>query len=129
MYKVILFGILAAITLNLVKVASTGKINASNQKTEASMHSHKTAARWAFGLMLLLVLLIEIQVRINGGAEFDYIFFLHLACAIPCLICLLLLNFYFNGLRSIHHSWIAYLCFILFTGTTITGVPMIWYRL
>ncbi len=113
-YKVLLILILAAILFEfLVMIAAP---------------AHQASSRWALALIIIFVILVEIRIRIKGGSNFDALLKIHLWCAIPLLITLILINFWFNGSRYPYYDWLAYVSFALFLGTTATGVPMILKR-
>lgn len=126
MLKIFLILVLCGVAMTFYETMSTGR---KNKGTRQLTSFHRQYAREVLFGLLLFVALIECIVRMRGGSKLDLLFGIHIACAVPLLVMLLLLYFRFDGLRSARHGWIAYAAALLFFGTFSTGLWMILFRL
>ncbi len=111
--------------ITLCFILITAVVGTANRRLPHLVGVHKTYARCSLISTLILVILIELKVRMSGGAHLDWLFIVHLCFAIPFLLSLVGLNYRFNGLRSNYHARIAYTCLVLFVGALATGVPFL----
>lgn len=126
MVKLFLIVVLLGVAMTFYETMSTGR---RNKGTHQLTHFHKQYAREVLFGLLVFVALVECIVRMQGGSKLDLLFAVHIACAVPLLAALLLLNFRFDGLRSAYHGLLAYAAVVLFLGTFFTGLWMILFRL
>jgi hypothetical protein len=88
--------------------------------------SHQSAARMALWTMAAYVVAIEVCARITGGAKYDLLFWVHLACALSSATIMVLLIARLDGLRwRLHHAKLAYGSLFFSLGMYATGLALI----
>ena len=87
---------------------------------------HNRVAKNTFYLTLVAVAITEIFVRLNGGSTAHLILFIHLGFAAPFLCALAYTAFRHTGLkRPRTHKYFAYTCVLLYIGTLISGLTLL----
>ena len=92
---------------------------------KAIIRQHKDLATMFFIGVVFLLIIAEITIRVSVPTERGWLFYLHLAFAIPGFLGLLAIYFKYNGIKhqKIHGS-LSYVVMDLIFGTVITGVPL-----
>lgn len=127
-YKTVLLVMLAVIVMLAVSTAVVGRWN-TRGRDETLIMFHRGLARSIFALLAVFVVLIEIAVRLTTHVRYDTFFVVHFSFAIPCFAGIAALNFSLDGLKYEYHGRLAYATLVLFTGTVLTGIPLIIWRL
>lgn len=97
-----------------------------NAASKFALEIHRRAARAIWWSALIAVMITELFVRMNGGLQPSPLFWIHLSCAVPFFVSLMLIRFWLNGLKHpALHRQLAYLCLVSFIGTIITGTILL----
>lgn len=120
-YKVAIFALLALMSYILFLVATSGRL--SREIGDSGVH--RLFATMLLILTVAFVVMIEVGVRMRGGAKTDALFWTHLCFAIPYFLLLVGMNFWFTGEKSQHHALLGTISFILYGGMLATGIPLV----
>lgn len=92
-----------------------------------SLDFHKRYASAAFYLTLFGIALAEIMARLNKGAHYPTLLWIHLCFAVPFLATLLVVRFGITGVqKALLHKYVAYSCLFMYAGTFFTGVGLLY---
>jgi len=121
---VIFFGlILRSCGRQLASINNSLEVRHSHRRKIQRQHFY--LARLFLVSVSFVLILAEISVRINELIVRDWLFFTHLALAIPGFVGLLAIHWKFNGIRHNKiHRYLAHGVLIFILGAVITGIPL-----
>ncbi len=99
----------------------------NGEELGGSFARHKRYANQTFISTVVAIVITEVVVRLNGGADLTPLFAVHLSFALPFFILLTIARFWVTGLKSPrHHKKIIYSCLACFLGTLATGSVLLY---
>lgn len=104
-----------------IKLNAQGKITSLDQAVRA----HQRNGYWLLGVTIVYILLVESKRKLLMTATWDWLFLVHLPCAILFFLILGVIVAHFNGLKSAYHPLLGRACATFFTPAAVTGVFLI----
>lgn len=124
--KLFAFGLFMLLTFRLYSVAKYGRATRRSQGKGPNFDSHRRSVKRAGINLILVVLIVETIVYLNGGNRDDPLRHLHFSFVLP-FAALFLTQFWATGKRAKrYHRYIGYSCFIVYAPMLVTGLIMLW---
>ena len=133
-HKLLMFYGLLVITVSFVCVVYRGYLYRTSEdlgnryttgRDELLLHHHKDATNLALWYTALGIVLIEMGVQTRPPGPSHALLWVHLPLAFAFFSLLLVLRFWFTGLKSVHHATLGRTCAVCFAGVLGTGAAMI----
>ncbi|MDB5194505.1 MAG: hypothetical protein JWN50_519 [Parcubacteria group bacterium] len=126
-YKGLVVCVVLIIAFFLYQMILTGRANVASNSSALVVAKHRSQAHLVAWTTLLLVLLIETGVRLNGGSERNVWFWIHAAFAVLYTASIAVLVFWYDGTHA-YHKALAYVAMGCFLVVACLGVPMLFKR-